>query len=79
MSEMTIGTGRNFAELGNAISDAMHNALTRGMEIDEAACCAIAGIADYARGEYGDDYLPALASIVTARAGHPIIPDPVTE
>lgn len=62
-----IGTGRNFAILGNAVSDAIHAALKRGMAVDEAVCCVVAVAADYGRGEYGDDYLPQLAEVVVRR------------
>lgn len=71
-----VGQGSNFAELGNAVSDAMYHALTGGMAADEAACCAIAVIADYARREYGDEYLKSLAEVVVARARTPIKANP---
>lgn len=72
--ERTIGTlqGALPNRLANAVSDAMHQAQTYGMEIDEAACVAIAVIADYARVQYGDVYLDSLAEIVKRRAGVPL-------
>lgn len=60
------------AALGNAVSDAIYHAVSVGMEMDEACCIAVAVIADYARGTYGDRYLPSLASIITRRAGQPL-------
>jgi hypothetical protein len=77
MSETTL-TGRLPAELANAVSDAISSALKRGMEIDEAACVVAAVAADYARREYGDVYLEALAEIVKMRAGTPM-PEMVVE
>lgn len=67
-----IGSGPNFQRLAQAVSDALHAALERGMATDEAVCCAAAVIADYARREYGNGYLPRLAEIVVARAGEPL-------
>jgi hypothetical protein len=71
-TETTIGGGKNFQMLGNAVSDAIHAALKKGMEIDEACCCVVAVAADYARGEYGDDYLPQLAQVITRRNEMPM-------
>lgn len=76
MSEMgktavLIGTGPNFHRLANAMSDAIHDALERGMETDEACCVAVAVIADYARIEYGDGYLAQLATVLLAQQGKP--------
>lgn len=55
--------------LANAISDAFH---ASGLPVDEAVCVAIAVITDYARAEYGDEYLAALADIVTGRGEFPL-------
>lgn len=71
-TDMAIGGGKNFQMLGNAVSDAIHAALKKGMEIDEACSCVVAVAADYARGEYGDDYLPRLAQIITRRNEMPM-------
>lgn len=62
-----IGSGGNFATLGNSVSDAIHAALRRGMAMDEAVSCVVAVAADYARMTYGDDYLPRLARVITRR------------
>jgi len=65
-------TGPLPRELANAVSSAIHFALQRGMAIDEA-CCVVAGIAaDYARVEYGDEYLDNLAAVIKAHAGRPL-------
>lgn len=71
-NEPSLVTGPLPAALGNAVSDAIHSAASAGMEMDEACCIAAAVIADYARGTYGDRYLPALAAIITRRAGQPL-------
>lgn len=68
----TIGKGKNFQVLATSISEAIHTALKRGMEMDEAASCVVAVAADYARGEYGDDYLSGLAEVVTRRRERPM-------
>ena len=69
-SEKTYGKGPNFRDLGNAVSDAINAALKRGMEIDEACCVVVSVAADYARLEYGNDYLPDLAEVVSERKNH---------
>ena len=71
MGDVAMTAGRLPNELANAISDAINSAIERGMEPDEAACISVAVAADYARGYYGDAYLPHLAKAVTARAGMP--------
>lgn len=62
-------SGQLPTDLANEVSDAIHRALERGMDVDEAVCVVAAVAADYARSEYGDAFLPQLASIVTAQAG----------
>jgi hypothetical protein len=59
-------------QLANAISDAMQVGLARGMATDEACCVAIAVVCDYARGEYGNDYLDGLVGVVLAQKGRPL-------
>ncbi|MBN9035496.1 MAG: hypothetical protein J0H53_05460 [Rhizobiales bacterium] len=78
MAEFSELSGRWAADLGNAISDAIHAALLRGMETDEAACIAVSVAADYARAEYGDAYLQDLAKVVVMRAGRPMPEDAST-
>ena len=56
--------------LANEVSDAIYKALKSGMETDEAVCVVIAVAADYARGAYGDGYLPELAKVITSRPAH---------
>lgn len=60
------------ARLANQVSEAISTAIFSGMEVDEACCVAAHVIADYARGSYGDAYLPDLAEIITGRAGAPL-------
>lgn len=72
MTQVSIITGRLPAELSNAVSDAIAAALKRGMEIDEAACVVATVAADYARLEYGEDYLAGLALVVMKRKGMPM-------
>ena len=61
------------AMLANAISDAFHaSSVASGLDVDEAACVAIAVIADYAREAYGDRYLIELADVLVDRANHPL-------
>lgn len=54
------------AQLANAVSDAINAALQSGMEVDEAACIVVGVASDYAKGEYGPDYLDQLARVVVA-------------
>ncbi len=56
-------------KLAQAISDAF---FASGLPVDEAACVAIAVIADYARAEYGDGYLFDLANVLIQRGGTPL-------
>ncbi len=72
LDEPSLLTGELPARLANEVSDAIHRALQSGMEADEAACVAAAVAADYARRAYGDEYLPALASVVARRAEKPL-------
>lgn len=71
MKVVTI-TGQPPADLANAVSDAIHDAMENGMAIDEAACVVAGVAADYARREYGDQYLNDLARVVTMHAGLPL-------
>ncbi|PZR85258.1 MAG: hypothetical protein DI537_31110 [Stutzerimonas stutzeri] len=64
-------SGASPRDLANQVSDAINAALKRGMETDEACCVAVSVIADYARMEYGDSHLAALAHVVTQRAKEP--------
>lgn len=66
-------TGLLPAALGNAVSDAIHAAVDRGMEMDEAVCVAVAVAADYARLEYGEGYLEQLAQVVLLRGAAPAV------
>jgi len=72
MSSGSLLSGRLPAALSNAVSDAIHAALESGMEIDEAACVVVSVASDYARLQYGNDYLGALANVVLHRASMPM-------
>lgn len=78
MTKPAILSGPLPAKLGNAVSDAIHAGLRAGMEVDEAACIAIAVACDYARGEYGDAYLEEIVTLVRAQRGRaaPFVPPP---
>lgn len=65
-------TGRLPTSLANDVSDAIAKALRKGMEIDEAACVVLSVACDYARNEYGDEYLESLAKLIAAQAARPI-------
>jgi hypothetical protein len=67
MPDEIVGQGRSFAQLGNAVSDAIVAALRRGMDSDDAACVVVQVAADYARGTYGNAYLAQLAAVVLRR------------
>lgn len=69
-------TGVLPAKLANTISDALAAAIKCGMEPDEAACVAVAVVADYGRGYYGNEYLTHLSSALLSRANEP---EPHTE
>lgn len=64
-------TGRSPTQLANAVSDAIAEAQTRGMEVDECLCVVATVIADYARIVYGSDYLDRLAGVMAAQKGRP--------
>lgn len=63
------------AALANAVSDVIARAIELGLEVDQAACVTVAVAADYARGEYGPDYLTKLSKVVVARAADPLPED----
>lgn len=72
MSSKSRLTGRLPAALAVAVSDAIHAAVSNGMQVDEAVCIVVAVAADYARGEYGNKYLKDLASVVIERGSIPM-------
>ncbi|GLI25627.1 hypothetical protein GGQ86_000386 [Xanthobacter flavus] len=72
MSEAFTVSGDLPTTLANTISDAIHAALSKGMEPDAACCVAVAIVADYARTAYGDGYLADLAGVLLTRAGAPL-------
>lgn len=61
-----------YTALANAMSDAINMALRCGLEPDQCCCVAVQVIADYARGEYGNQYLTRLARVVRKRADMPM-------
>jgi hypothetical protein len=68
----TIGRGKSFADLGNAVSDAINAALRRGMGVDEATSVVVQVAADYGRGAYDNLFLQQLARIVIDRGDVPM-------
>lgn len=56
------------ANLGNAISDAIHDALIEGIEVDAAASVAVAVAADYWLSEGYPRPVTDLAAILAAKA-----------
>lgn len=62
------------AKLGNAVSTAIHEALSQGMKTDEAACVVVAVACDYARHAYGNGFLDYLAYVVLMRAEQSMLP-----
>lgn len=61
-------TGETPAILGNAVSDAIYAATSKGMGIDEAVSVVVAVAADYARDAYGPEYVVELAKALTLQA-----------
>lgn len=80
MTEVIVkDTTEEFARLANAVSDAIHGAFGRGVAADDACSVAATVVADYARGNYGDEYLFGLVKVMLARAGAPFPGDPDSE
>lgn len=75
MADLSAISGALPAKLSNDVSDAIHAALERGMETDEACCVALAVVADYARMEYGPAYLHELAGVILRRNEAPFPTD----
>jgi hypothetical protein len=71
MGDASITSGTLPNKLAEAVSAAIYSAMQSGMEPDEACCIVAAVAADYARGGYGDEYLPHLAKVITDRARMP--------
>lgn len=67
-----IATGPLPNDFANVIAAAIDKAQEDGLDLDVAVCVAAGVCADYARAEYGDKYLDALAYIVRSRAGKPL-------
>jgi hypothetical protein len=70
--EAFIVTGDLPNDFANEIAAAIDAAQERGIDLDVAVCVLVGVAADYARAEYGDKYLDALASVVRYRAGQPL-------
>lgn len=68
---MPVIQGQLPASLANEVSNAIHRALERGMEVDEAASVVVAVAADYGRGKYGDAFLVSLVNVVLYQCGRP--------
>lgn len=71
-STSTIVTGAAPNDLANAIAAAIDAAVDGGLDLDVAACVVAGVAADYARAEYGERYLEALADVIRLRAGMPL-------
>ena len=73
MTKLEIITGdQRITDLQNAVSDAMHDAMVAGLELDYIASTLAGVAADYIRLEYGDEALKSLAAVVIARTGEPL-------
>lgn len=72
MTPPTIGSGKNFSDLANAVSDAINASLKRGMAVDEAASVVVQVAADYGRGAYDNVFLQQLAQAVIDRGNFPL-------
>lgn len=59
---------RRLAKLGNAISDAIHEAMAAGIEADAAASVAVAVAADYWLSQGYPRPVTELAAILSAKA-----------
>lgn len=70
-------TGRLPTDLSNEVSDAIHKALTRGMEPDEAVCVAMKVALDYGRHSYGDQYGHRLREMIATFMSQPAPPPSV--
>ena len=57
-------SGRAPATLGNEISDAIHKALSFGMEPDEAVSVALKVVIDYGEAAYGLERFEALKNLI---------------
>lgn len=67
-----IVTGAMPNDFANEIAAAIDSAQERGLDLDVAVCVVVGVAADYARAEYGDKYLDALADVLKYRAGKPL-------
>lgn len=67
-----IATGPLPNDFANEIAGCIDRAQEGGLDLDVAVCVAIGVAADYARAEYGDEYLNAMAYVIMQRAGKPL-------
>lgn len=67
-----IATGKLPNDFANEIAAVIDAAQERGIDLDIAVCVTIGVAADYARAEYGDQYLKAMAHVIMQRAGKPL-------
>lgn len=70
--QAVVVTGAMPNDFANVIAAAIDKAQEDGLDLDVAVCVAVGVCADYARAEYSDKYLDALAYIVKSRAGKPL-------
>lgn len=67
-----IVSGAEPNDFANEVAALIGAAQKRGLDLDVAVCVMVGVAADYARAQYGDRYLDALASVVKYRAGKPL-------
>jgi len=72
--ETEIVSGPEATEVAEVFSAQICGFISTGMRLDVVLCIAIAVLADYARGEYGDDYLDELADVLVSRRNEPLPP-----
>lgn len=65
-------SGRSPNMLATDIAKAMQSAGRRGMDLDQALCVLVQVAADYARGEYGPEYVEALGKVMRDRCQMPM-------
>ena len=67
MERTTRVSGKLPTQLLNDVSDAVHKALSQGMEVDEACSLLCTVAADYGRDNYGPDYIEGLVTVLRNR------------
>lgn len=65
-------TGKLPKQLANGVAGCIREAVTSGMEMDEALSVILAVVSDHARGNYGDEFLEDLAELLLSHRDEPI-------